>query len=80
MSTGISIGIIFLVVGIGLFPFGIMHLKQTFEGYKELTPIKKMLVIIVEIIDVFTTPVLSAWIIYISLLFIIFGTALLFLT
>ena len=74
-----SIGIIFLIVGIGLFPFGIMHLKQTFEGYKELTPIKKILVVIVEIIDIFTEPVLSAWILYISLIFIIFGTAVLLL-
>jgi hypothetical protein len=57
-----------------------MYLKQNFEEYKELTPIKKILVLIVGIIDLFTTPVLSAWIIYISLIFIIFGTALLVLT
>jgi hypothetical protein len=80
MSTGISIGILFLVIGIVLFPIGIMYLKQNFEEYKELTPIKKILVLIVGIIDLFTTPILSAWIIYISLIFIIFGTALLVLT
>lgn len=76
---GISISIIFLVIGIGLFPLGIIHFKKNMEGYKELTPIKKVLAFILEILDIFTTPVLSGWILYISLIFMIFGTALLFL-
>lgn len=77
--SSINVGIMFLIIGIGLLPIGIIYLKQDMEGYKELSPIKKVYAFIFIIIDVITTPVFSGWILYISLIFIGLGTALLFL-
>lgn len=77
--SSIHVGIMFLIIGIGLLPIGIIYLKQDMEGYKELSPIKKVYAFIFIIIDVITTPVFSGWILYISLIFIGLGTALIFL-
>jgi hypothetical protein len=40
-----GIGVIMLVVGIGLFPFGVMYFKQSWNEYKKLPSNKKKVAI-----------------------------------
>ncbi|SFA50872.1 hypothetical protein SAMN05192569_10283 [Parageobacillus thermantarcticus] len=75
-----GIGVIMLVVGIGLFPFGVIYFKQSWNEYKKLPSNKKKVAIFLEILDVFSlSSSLSTWLIFISLLLIIGGSGLIFL-
>jgi hypothetical protein len=75
-----GIGVIMLVVGIGLFPFGVIYFKKSWNEYKNLPSNKKKVAIFLEILDVFSlSPSLSTWLIFISLLLIIGGAGLIFL-
>lgn len=71
-------GIFILILGIFLFPFGIMYFKQTWAEYRELTSTRKKLFVLIEIIDMFTSPILSTWVLLISLVLILLGIALIF--
>ncbi|MDX1770798.1 MAG: hypothetical protein R3328_04665 [Planococcaceae bacterium] len=76
-----TIGIIFLVIGVALLPFGIMYFKETWDEYREqeLSLLRKITIVILEVIAMFTlTAGLSTWILSISLIFIIFGTAVIY--
>ncbi|MFX3674692.1 MAG: hypothetical protein ACE3JQ_09625 [Paenisporosarcina sp.] len=77
--NALTVGIIFLVIGVVLLPMGIMYLKQTWELVKEqeLSLQRKILVIILEIVSMFTlTAGFATWLLSISLICIIFGIAL----
>lgn len=69
-----SVGILFLLVGILLLPFGIKFFMEAWKEYKELSWKKKILIFFLEIIDVSTTQLL--WVLYISILLILFGIVL----
>jgi hypothetical protein len=75
-----GIGVIMLLVGIGIFPFGVLYFKEIWKEYKNLPPNKKKVAIFLEILDIFSfSPILSTWLIFISLLLIIGGAGLIFL-
>lgn len=69
-----GLGIVFVIIGIAFFPFGVIYFKETWNEYKQTKPNKKKALLMLEIVDVFTSPTLSTWLIFISLLFIILGT------
>ncbi|MES0855431.1 hypothetical protein ABS784_04140 [Geobacillus sp. G4] len=75
-----GIGVMMLLVGIGIFPFGVLYFKESWNEYKNLPPNQKKVVIFLEILDIFSfSPILSTWLIFISLLLIIGGAGLIFL-
>jgi hypothetical protein len=76
-----AIGIIFLVIGVALLPFGIMYFKQTWDQFREqkLSLPRKILVVILEIFSLFTlTAGFATWLLSISLICIIFGIAVIY--
>lgn len=72
------LGISLIIIGVILLPFGVISLKESWEEKKDLSPTKKMVVIFLEILDIFSTPILSAWVLGMSLLMIIGGLAVIF--
>jgi hypothetical protein len=75
-----GIGVMMLLVGIGIFPFGVLYFKESWNEYKNLPSNQKKVVIFLEILDIFSfSPILSTWLIFISLLLIIGGAGLIFL-
>lgn len=74
-----TLGIILIIIGIILLPFGIILLKDSWEEKKDLSFTKKMIVIFLEILDIFSIPVLSAWLLGLSFLMILGGLAIIFL-
>lgn len=75
-----GIGVMMLLVGIGIFPFGVLYFKESWNEYKNLPSNQKKVVIFLEILDIFSfSPILSKWLIFISLLLIIGGAGLIFL-
>lgn len=76
-----AIGGFMLVVGLGLLPFGVGYFKKSWDEYKDLPSDKKKAIIFFEILDVFSfSPILSTWLLFISVLLIIGGIALIFYT
>ncbi|GLH64518.1 hypothetical protein [Parageobacillus sp. G301] len=75
-----GIGVMMLLVGIGIFSFGVSYFKGSWNEYKNLPSNQKKVVIFLEILDIFSfSPILSTWLIFISLLLIIGGAGLIFL-
>lgn len=68
-----AIGLTFLILGIVILPAGIMYFKQTWNEYKKLTPNKKKIVVLLEMVDMLSFASLSAWLLFISLICIAFG-------
>lgn len=66
-----AVGITSLVEGIALLPFGVIYLKESFKEIKELSPNTKKIVIFLEMLDLFTTPVGSTFLLFLSFVFII---------
>lgn len=80
MST-FGMGMVMLAVGLGLFPFGVLYFKASWKEYRNLPSNRKKVAIFLEMLDVFSlSPSLSMWFIFISLLLIIGGCALIFCT
>lgn len=77
-----AIGIIFLIIGVALLPIGIMYFKQSWDEYREqeLSLPKKILIVILEVVAMFTLSAgVSTWLLSISLLCIVFGIAIIYL-
>ncbi|MGG1479599.1 hypothetical protein ABE402_01470 [Bacillus smithii] len=74
-----AVGITLLVVGIALLPFGVIYFKDSWKEIKELSPIAKKTAIFLEILDLFTAPIGSTSLLFLSLIFIIGGIGLVFL-
>ncbi|MGG3920244.1 hypothetical protein ABEV38_19140 [Parageobacillus thermoglucosidasius] len=73
------LGISLIIIGVILLPFGMISLKESWEEKKDLSLKKKMVVIFLEILDIFSTPILSTWLLGLSLLMIIGGLAVILL-
>ncbi|ASS86924.1 hypothetical protein NSQ51_13285 [Geobacillus sp. FSL K6-0789] len=67
-----GIAVILLVAGIGVFPFGIVIIKQQWEEYKKKEGRERRIVLFFEMIDLWST-----WVLFLSLLLILGGAALL---
>lgn len=67
-----GIAVILLVAGIGVFPFGIVIIKQQWEEYKKKEGRERRIVLFFEMIDLWST-----WVLFLSLLLILGGSALL---
>ncbi|QNU35826.1 hypothetical protein IC802_08145 [Geobacillus sp. 44C] len=73
------LGIGLIIIGVILLPFGVVSLKESWEEKKDLSFKRKMVVTFLEILDVFSTPILSAWLLGLSLLMIIGGLSVILL-
>ena len=67
-----GIAVILIVAGIGVFPFGIVIIKQQWEEYKKKEGRERRIVLFFEMIDLWST-----WVLFLSLLLILGGAALL---
>ncbi|WP_144052015.1 hypothetical protein [Geobacillus sp. GHH01] len=67
-----GIAVILLVAGIGMFPFGIVILKQQWEAYKKGEERERRIALFFEMIDLWST-----WVLFLPLLLILGGAALL---
>ncbi|WP_088073060.1 hypothetical protein [Gottfriedia luciferensis] len=71
--TAFTIGLIFLIIGLFLLPFGIIYFKEEFKKYESTTSKKKLLIIFLEIFDMFFSQSMSTWLIFISIILITVG-------
>lgn len=64
-----------VVAGVFLLPFGVVSLKDEWKKLKDLSLKKKVVFLVLEVIDIFTYPIFSAWLLGLSLLLIVGGLA-----
>jgi hypothetical protein len=76
--TKMFISIALIALGLILFPFGMISLKEDLAEYKQLPFKRRILVYTTEIIDLFIGFGFSGWLIGLSLLMVIAGLLLLF--
>ncbi|WP_198518498.1 hypothetical protein [Geobacillus sp. Manikaran-105] len=67
-----GIAVILLVAGIGMFPFGIVIIKQQWGSIQEEGGRERRIALFFEMIDLWST-----WVLFLSLLLILGGAALL---
>lgn len=64
-----------VVAGVFLLPCGVVSLKNEWKKLKDLSLKKKVVFLVLEVIDIFTYPIFSAWLLGLSLLLIVGGLA-----
>ncbi|NLY80425.1 MAG: hypothetical protein GX072_11230 [Lysinibacillus sp.] len=69
------IGIVLIIFGIGLIPFGIQALKEELSISKDLSFGRKIIVVIVRFIDTLSFNNYTSWLFGLSLVLIIAGIA-----
>lgn len=67
-------GVIFVVIGVILLPFGILQFKKEWKAYRKFSPKTQKVFVLIEIFDVLSgVPILSTWLMYLSAFCIVMG-------
>ncbi len=67
-------GVILVVAGVILLPFGILQFRKEWKAYREFSPKTQKVFVLIEIFDVLSgVPILSTWLMYLSAFCIVMG-------